>query len=206
MTPRPIAIAAAAYSRHNRSKKSRKIVDLMELGECRSVLLVGAQPNDDHGFSNVVERAVEAHADWTIASGFLHDAAVGRTTEGSSWESYVCADGRSLPFRDDAFDIVVSNAIVEHVGNEDEQIQFSAEQQRVAKYFVMTTPNRWFPIESHRRLPLIHWFPAWRRRQTAFTRLLSLREFEALLPSGTTVEGSFWSPTFLAHNILHEVR
>jgi hypothetical protein len=29
----------------------------------------------------------------------------------------------------------------------------------------VTTPNRWFPIESHCKLPLVHWLPrraAWR--------------------------------------------
>ena len=29
----------------------------------------------------------------------------------------------------------------------------------MAKAGFVTTPNRWFPIESHTRLPLVHWLP-----------------------------------------------
>ena len=27
------------------------------------------------------------------------------------------------------------------------------------KYFVVTTPNRFYPIDFHTKLPLIHWLP-----------------------------------------------
>ena len=27
------------------------------------------------------------------------------------------------------------------------------------KYFIITTPNNYYPIEFHTKLPLIHWFP-----------------------------------------------
>jgi hypothetical protein len=75
------------------------------------------------------------------------------------------ADGRDLPFRDREFDVVHSNAVVEHVGPRDEQKRFVAELTRVAASGFVTTPNRWFPIESHSRLPVVHWLPlpiAWR--------------------------------------------
>jgi hypothetical protein len=40
-----------------------------------------------------------------------------------------------------------------------------AECARVArKGFCLTTPNRWFPVEFHTQLPLLHWLPkAWFR-------------------------------------------
>jgi hypothetical protein len=30
---------------------------------------------------------------------------------------------------------------------------------RVARRAFVTTPNRWFPLEVHTRLPLVHWLP-----------------------------------------------
>jgi ubiquinone/menaquinone biosynthesis C-methylase UbiE len=66
------------------------------------------------------------------------------------------ADGRSLPFEDNSFDVSYSNAVIEHVGNKDDQVHFLRELFRVSHQAFMTTPNRLFPIEIHTRLPFLH--------------------------------------------------
>ena len=66
---------------------------------------------------------------------------------------YVPADGCALPFADGAFDVYFSNAVIEHVGGVDRQRAFVAEAVRVSRRVFLTTPNRWFPIEVHTRLP-----------------------------------------------------
>jgi Methyltransferase domain len=105
------------------------------------------------------------------------------------------ADGRALPFDDGAFDVVHSNAVVEHVGPREEQERFVAELTRVGRAGLVTTPNRWFPAESHTRVLLAHWLP---RDQMLWTMsrlgriapdadwpvwLLSPRAFRGLFPS-----------------------
>jgi hypothetical protein len=30
---------------------------------------------------------------------------------------------------------------------------------RVGQAVFLTTPNRWFPVEVHTRLPVVHWLP-----------------------------------------------
>jgi hypothetical protein len=73
---------------------------------------------------------------------------------------FVHADGRKLPFEDGEFDVVHSSAVLEHVGSREKQQAFIAELARVARRLVfLTTPNRWFPIEFHSTLPLVHWLP-----------------------------------------------
>jgi SAM-dependent methyltransferase len=72
---------------------------------------------------------------------------------------YVQGDACALPFPDQSFDVVFSNAVIEHVGNIDRQRLFVAEALRVGRRVFLTTPNRWFPIEVHTRLPLVHWLP-----------------------------------------------
>jgi ubiquinone/menaquinone biosynthesis C-methylase UbiE len=68
--------------------------------------------------------------------------------------------GLQLPFRDGAFDVVHSSAVLEHVGSIQNQIAFVQECCRVAcKWVFLTTPNRWFPVEFHTLLPLVHWLP-----------------------------------------------
>ena len=72
---------------------------------------------------------------------------------------YVQGDALELPFEDGSFDIVFSNAVIEHVGGEEQQRRFVAEALRVGRRAFITTPNRWFPVEVHTRLPVVHWLP-----------------------------------------------
>ena len=73
---------------------------------------------------------------------------------------FVQGDGCHLPFADDSFDLVFSSAVWEHVGNRANQEIFLSECFRVARrYVLITTPNRWHPIEFHTAMPLLHWLP-----------------------------------------------
>jgi hypothetical protein len=77
----------------------------------------------------------------------------------------VFADGRQLPFRDQSFDIVFSNSVIEHVGDRDNQRRFAVEIARVGLAYWVQTPNRWFPVEPHLLTPFLHFLPAaWQRR------------------------------------------
>ena len=57
-------------------------------------------------------------------------------------------------------DMVISSATIEHVGNFKNQVTKVKNMISLSKKFVViTTPNRFFPIELHTKIPLIHWFP-----------------------------------------------
>ena len=68
-------------------------------------------------------------------------------------------DALNLPWPDKYFDIIYSNAVIEHVGNYEKQKQMAADTMRVGKRWFVTTPNRWYPFEFHLRLPLVTWLP-----------------------------------------------
>ena len=73
---------------------------------------------------------------------------------------FIRATGLNFPFKDRAFDVVHSSAVLEHVGSAENQASLVLECCRVARSRVFfTTPNRWFPIEFHTVLPLVHWLP-----------------------------------------------
>jgi SAM-dependent methyltransferase len=105
--------------------------------------------------------------------------------------AYVQGDACALPFDDGAFDVVFSNAVIEHVGGRERQRKFVSEALRVGRRVFLTTPNRLFPLEVHTRLPLVHWLPrafsdrvydAARKESAKEIRLLSPRSFESLFP------------------------
>lgn len=81
------------------------------------------------------------------------------------------AAGNPLPFNRNAFDIVYSNAVLEHVGSLDRQKQFLADMCRAAPRRFLVVPNHSFPIESHTCLPFVHYLPrTWFRRLLRGTR------------------------------------
>ncbi len=81
------------------------------------------------------------------------------------------AAGKPMPFERNAFDIVYSNAVLEHVGSHSRQEQFIEEMLRVAPRRFLVVPNRNFPIEHHTCLPFIHYLPkTWFRKLLRGTR------------------------------------
>ena len=111
----------------------------------------------------------------------------------------VFGDGRGLNFKDNQFDIVFSNAVVEHAGSVNEQKRFIHEAVRVGKRAFITTPNHWFPIDAHTLLPFAHWlpvkyrFPIYRKLGRSYfadinhLNLLTPRQFLSLFPSNVNV-------------------
>jgi len=72
---------------------------------------------------------------------------------------FVRTEKLDLPFADKSFDIVFCSAVLEHVGEYDQQKSFMTELFRVSERFFIITPNRQFPIEFHTLIPLLHWLP-----------------------------------------------
>jgi SAM-dependent methyltransferase len=72
---------------------------------------------------------------------------------------FVTYDGKTFPFDYKEFDWVFSNAVIEHVGGFADQIRFLNEMLRVGKHVFFTTPNKYFPMESHTNALFLHWLP-----------------------------------------------
>jgi len=120
------------------------------------VLDVGVTPNNTPVANNFFEKMYS----WTdrITMCTVEDASnLEREFPGSKFVRN--EPDKPLPFRDSQFDIVFCSAVLEHVGDNKAQEFFLSELVRVGKKIFLTTPNRWFPIEMHTVLPLIHWLP-----------------------------------------------
>ncbi len=156
-TSLPIRVAARA-----RRRMYQRFLENTAIQSSETLLDVGVTSDQTYESSNYVE-AWYPHKDKITAVGtddasFLEERYPGLR--------YCRADGRSLPFDGSSFDVVHSSAVLEHVGSFENQRRFITELVRVAKRAVfLTTPNRWFPVEFHSVLPLVHWLPKpWFRR------------------------------------------
>jgi hypothetical protein len=95
--------------------------------------------------------------------------------------TFIDADGRDLPFSDREFDIVHCNAVIEHVGPRPDQQRFVSELMRVGRRGMISTPSRYFPVDSHTNLPFLHWLP--RRWHVAALRRLGRAPHNAQWPT-----------------------
>lgn len=183
--------AAERFGLWNRRRKAAFLLDYIGRRQIRCVVMVG--PNSPlRGYGAIVEKTIHGAVPFAVGCDVTFPQA------GTPWPSVV-ADGRHLPFASEVVDLVFSNAVIEHVGDEGDQRRFVAEHRRVGRHWIMTTPNRWCPIESHTGALFRHWSRRWRDAHAShFSRLLSRTEFRELLPTGSWVRGFWWSPTFMA--------
>jgi ubiquinone/menaquinone biosynthesis C-methylase UbiE len=155
----------ARLAKHQRRKMFRAFLRC-GVGAGDTILDIGATSDRSYDHSNYLE----AWYPWSTAitavgidpgADFIEDTYPG--------VRFVQGNGCMLPFADDSFDYVHSSAVIEHVGSRFNQMAFIAEARRVARKGVfITTPNRWFPVEFHTVLPLVHWLP-----RAIFRRILA---------------------------------
>lgn len=199
-------------SAKSRRRKMQLLRELLCVDEHTSILDVGGEANshaeqliERHPWKHnlTVLNVMQQHLD---AINLKHSEIV--TVHG---------DARELPFADKSFDLVYSNAVIEHVGTWDDQCAMAREVMRVGRAWFITTPNRWYPFEFHTRLPLVGWLPSHVMKRVAYmwsynhmarqyrpgnetrTRLLTATELQKLF-SDTLVLGV--RVTFMAETLV----
>jgi SAM-dependent methyltransferase len=180
---------ASRVSLRSRERKLRLFHELLRPGPETTVVDVGV--TDATFGAGSTDNFFEALYPWPERITAVSDVPLPHFARAFPQVERVVADGTDLPFEDDAFDIAFSNAVIEHVGGREEQRRFVEELCRVAARVFVSTPNRWFPLETHTLVPLVHWLPraatdramqALRRENWTRIELLGKRDLLGLFP------------------------
>jgi hypothetical protein len=89
-------------------------------------------------------------------------------------------------FADQSFDIVFSNSVVEHVGDEHQQLAFAREVVRLGKSYWIQTPSNHFPIEPHTGV-FLYWQMTEERRQKLQAKWAKTMPLWVEMVRGTTI-------------------
>ncbi|MDC1330643.1 hypothetical protein N8212_00995 [Pelagibacteraceae bacterium] len=124
--------------------------------QIHDALDIGTTSDDKNASSNIVIKNIKnidkfkCISDQTVNSDFFH----------KSLKKSITKEFSEKELYDFSSDLVVSNATIEHVGNTLNQKKMLENIIKLTKkYFVITTPNKFYPIEFHTKIPLIHWLP-----------------------------------------------
>lgn len=150
-----IADIRSFYALRARKRIYKLFMDVNRPKETDLIVDVGVSPDTEFAESNFFEKFYPYKSNLTATS--IEDARdLEKLYPGLR---FVQTQPYNLPFDDQHFDFLFCNAVIEHVGSNAMQRKFIAECIRVSKRFFFTTPNRWFPVEMHSILPLLHWLP-----------------------------------------------
>jgi hypothetical protein len=118
-----------------------------------STILDFGVSEDITGESNVLERRYPFPRQITCAG--LGDGGALKYAFPSVYHVTI-QENLKLPFEDRQFTIAYSNAVFEHLGSDTDRCAAAVELLRVARRAYLIVPNRWFPIEHHTGIPLLH--------------------------------------------------
>lgn len=147
---------ASRISFHTRKKIFRLFMSAMRPSETMNVVDIGVTSDNRYRESNFFEQFYP-HKERVTCAGVEDASYLEELYPGIRF--IAVTPDHPLPFADSQFDIAFSNAVVEHAGGEEAQRFFVAEVLRVSRAFFVTTPNRWFPVELHTALPILHYPP-----------------------------------------------
>ena len=101
------------------------------------------------------------------------------------------AAAEALPYRADWFDTVLSNEVIEHVGDDRAAVAEMVRTLKPGGRIVLFCPNRWYPVEQHGHYwrgvyhfgntPLINYLPdRWRDKLAPHVRTYTARRVRGL--------------------------
>lgn len=192
-----ISLFKPAFQRKRRAKRMEDFIRLMNVSGDETILDLGGHPR--------IWDSVKQPLDITMLN---LPGTIDWSAPTHHRGTYVEGDATNVAqYTDDAFDIVFSNSVIEHVGNENARASFAKEARRLGRSYWVQTPSKYFPIEAHNGMPFWWYYPEavkkyfikrWREKLPEWTDMVegtdivTRRELETLFPDGEIIVERVW--------------
>lgn len=155
-------------SRQHKGEKIRRLLDLQPDGSTKlRILEIGTGSGGIAHYLASQSEHFHVHAVDVVDNRLI--------TEGYQFRM---VSDTQLPFDDGYFDIVISNHVIEHVGEAAQQLEHLNEIRRIlspAGKGYLAVPNRWMLVEPHYRLAFLSYLP--RSLRSPYLRLCGKGQF-----------------------------
>jgi hypothetical protein len=129
----------------------------LNMEEISTILDVGTTSDERLQSSNIILRTLAADKEVTVLSD---QSPEGLKMIGFNFSNWIIGDITQPIFFEKTFELVICSATLEHVGNFSSKIQAIENLISLSEgYILITIPNRWYPVELHSKIPLVHWLP-----------------------------------------------
>ena len=193
--------------RKSREKRHRLFLALMRPSAKSTILNVGATGRNT-GLAEQLEHWYSPLERITGGGLFLQETLDYRAS--FPGVRPVVFDGCALPFADQSFDIVYSNAVLEHLPDRNSVARFAGEIQRVGRSWFVSTPNRRYPVDPHYHLPFVQFLPQENQKRLVaqlgkvpydHLNLLSSADLRELFPTSRVIgcRVTFYPETLIAY-------
>ncbi len=122
-----------------------------------------------------------------------------------SKDNVIIGDGRELPFKENTFEFILLNHVIEHIPHPHAVIKEIRRVLKPSGLVYVATPNLLWPYEVHYRLPFVHWLPG--NLKDVMVKIFRRGEaFEDVyLLSYTRIKKLFENEGFKIYNLLPEM-
>ena len=129
----------------------------IQLDEVKTILDVGTTSDESLSSSNIILKGLCAGKEVTAFTDQNLDKSKFVSTQiGSAITGDITGSALNIG----KYDLVTCTAVLEHCGSDAKQMLALSNLMNVAeRWLFLTIPNRYYPIELHSKLPLIHWLP-----------------------------------------------
>jgi hypothetical protein len=201
------------FSRYVRNKHYDLFVQFINPQKTDKIIDIGVSPDETLPDTNFFESLYPYKKKLSIASV---ENCIELVSKYGLKTFYPINADKKLPFKDNQFDIVVSFATLEHVGDVQKQRRFLNELFRIGKKVFITTPDRAALYEPHTATFFLHWLPPALFRRIVYLmgkkfwsqedhlHILSYRELKGMVPLPYVyVERYKLFSVFYSHLIIH---
>lgn len=141
-------------------KKRFEIIDIIKknvpLEKIENVLDVGTTKDEAHYSSNLIIKNLGNFREYkSISDQKINNSFFSKCIQKSITDELSLDNIQNLKA-----DLVICNATIEHVGSLENQVKMCENIIKLSnKYFIISTPNRYHPIEFHTKIPFLHFLP-----------------------------------------------